>query len=71
MLKVFHFAETKQGSPEALRARLADTIDLVYSKEIPSPADYEILIAAFPHQALLEASPKLKTLIIPFADEEQ
>ena len=67
MIKVFHYAETKQGSPEALRARLADAVELVYSKDIPDPADYDILIAAFPQQALLEASPKLKALVIPFA----
>ena len=66
-LSVFYYAETKQGSPEALRSRLAKGIDVIYSKEIPEPANYDILIAAFPHQALLEASPNLKALIIPFA----
>ena len=67
MTKVFYYAEAKQGSPEALRARLSVGIDLTYSQEIPDPADYEILIAAFPQRALLEASPNLNTLVIPFA----
>lgn len=69
--KVFYYAETKQGSPAALRSRLSDAIELIYSKEIPEPADYNILVAAFPNKALLEASPNLKALIIPFAGPPQ
>ena len=48
-LKVFHYSEAKQGSPDALAARLADGIDLAYGNKVPDPADYEILIAAFSH----------------------
>ena len=67
MLKVFHYAEAKQGSPDALAARLDDGVELRYGDEVPEKADYDILIAAFPSRELLEASPYLRALIIPFA----
>ncbi|MCA9836545.1 MAG: hypothetical protein KC422_06515 [Trueperaceae bacterium] len=67
MLKVFHYQETQQGSTEFLKTRLNANISLTYGSEIPEHADYEVLIAAFPHKELVEASPKLKALIIPFA----
>ena len=66
-LSVFYYAEAKQGSPEALRSRLVDGTKFVYSKDIPEPADYDVLVAAFPNETLLEASPNLKAVIIPFA----
>ena len=66
-LKVFHYSEAKQGSPDALAARLADGISLGYGDKAPDPADYEILIAASPTRELLEASSRLRALIIPFA----
>ena len=66
-LKVFHYSEAEQGSPETLASRLADGIELSYGEEPPETADYEVLIAAFPDRALLEASPRLRALIIPFA----
>ena len=67
ILKVFHYSEAKQGSPDALAARLTDGISLRYGDKVPDPADYEILIAASPTRELLEASPRLRALIIPFA----
>lgn len=70
-MKVFYFSEAKQGSPEMLRSRLVDSTELVYSGEVPEPADYDVLIAAFPPRDLLEASPNLKALIIPFAGPPQ
>jgi len=70
-VKVFYFSEAKQGSPEALRSRLVDNIELVYGEEVPEPADYDVLIAAFPPRELLEASSNLKALIIPFAGPPQ
>ncbi|UCH27325.1 MAG: hypothetical protein JSV66_06725 [Trueperaceae bacterium] len=66
-LKVFHFTETKQGSPDALAARLAQGVDFSHGRETPNPAAYDILIAAAPSKELLEASPQLRALIIPFA----
>jgi len=66
-LSVFYYAESKQGSPEALRSRLPDGTKLIYGKDIPEPADFDVLVAAFPSEELLEASPNLKAVIIPFA----
>lgn len=70
-LKVFLYEETKQGGPEALAARLDDRVHLRYGKDVPDPADYEILIGAFPPQEFLDASPQLKALIIPFSGPPQ
>lgn len=67
LLRVFHYSEAKQGSPDALVARLADGIELRYGDEVPDEANFDILIAAFPSRKLLEASPNLRALIIPFA----
>ena len=66
-LNVFHYAAAKQGSPETLRSRLSNEVNLTYGDTVPDPADFEVLIAAFPSRELLEASPALKALIIPFA----
>jgi phosphoglycerate dehydrogenase-like enzyme len=66
-LNVFHYTETKQGSPDALAARLAQGIDFSHGRVVPNPAAYDILIAASPSEELLEASPRLQALIIPFA----
>lgn len=66
-LKVFHYAEAKQGSPEALSSRLLKGIELSHGHTIPDSADFDILIAAFPTKDLVEASPNLKIVIIPFA----
>lgn len=67
MIKVFYYQEAQQGSNEFLKAQLSTHIQLSYGSKIPKNADFEVLIAAFPTQALLEASPNLKALIIPFA----
>lgn len=65
--KAFLYEETKQGAPTALMERLAENIQLRHGKTPPEPADYEILIAAFPPPELLKASPNLQALIIPFS----
>ncbi|MBV7332440.1 hydroxyacid dehydrogenase [Chloroflexi bacterium TSY] len=66
-IKVFLLEEAKQGGPEALQKRLDPRIQLRYGKEVPAPADYEILIAAVPPREFLDASPNLQALIIPYA----
>lgn len=66
-LKVFLLEEAKQGTPDALKKRLDPRIELQHGSEVPSLADYEILIAAVPPRKFLEASPNLQALIIPFA----
>ena len=66
-LDVFHYPEVKQGSPDALTQRLAANIRYRYGNDIPEPAEYEILITASPTLELLEASPRLRAVIIPYA----
>ncbi len=70
-IKVFLYEETKQGGPETLLAKLDQRVELQHGKDIPDAADYEILIAAMPTQALIEASPNLKAVIIPFSGPPQ
>lgn len=50
-----------------LEAHLEDEITLSYGEEVPDNAEYQILIAGRPSVKLLEASPKLEKLLIPFA----
>lgn len=51
----------------ALRARLDEEVDLVTGSTRPSPADYEILVDGRPAEADLDASPRLRHLVIPYA----
>lgn len=50
-----------------LEAGLEPGIRLSSGEVAPSPADYEILIAGLPRRDHLTASPRLKTLIIPWS----
>ena len=70
-VRVFLYEEAKQGAPEVLQARLHPNVHFQHGKEPPTNADYEILIAAMPTQALLDASPNLQALIIPFSGPPQ
>nr|MBC8366021.1 hydroxyacid dehydrogenase [bacterium] len=46
---------------------LDDRLSLSSGDEVPDPADYEILVAGRPTETLLDASPSLRGLIIPYA----
>jgi phosphoglycerate dehydrogenase-like enzyme len=46
---------------------LDDRIELTQGTEIPSPAEYEILVAGVPTREQITASPKVKMLIIPWS----
>jgi len=70
-IQVFLYEETKQGTPAVLQAQLHPNVQLQHGKESPHPADYEILIAAMPTKELIEASPNLKAVIIPFSGPPQ
>ncbi len=70
-LHVFLYEEAKQGAPAQLQARLARNVLLRHGKEPPEPAEYAILIAARPTHALMEASPNLQSLIIPYSGPPQ
>jgi phosphoglycerate dehydrogenase-like enzyme len=50
-----------------LSSLLEPNISLTHGSEVPDPANYEILVAGRPSNELLEASPFLRALIIPFA----
>jgi len=52
---------------EALVTTTAGLATLTFGADPPSPADYRVLVAGVPSEALLDASPGLETLIIPFA----
>jgi phosphoglycerate dehydrogenase-like enzyme len=46
---------------------LAEQVHVTYGSELPSPPEYEVLVAGRPSRAALEASPRLRTLVIPWA----
>jgi phosphoglycerate dehydrogenase-like enzyme len=50
-----------------LRANLDPGIRLTHGPHLPTPADYDILVAGRPRREHLTASPNLHTLVIPWA----
>lgn len=52
---------------DELAARLPPSVQLIDSDELPQPADFEVLVAGFPNRDLIEASPRLRAVITPFA----
>jgi phosphoglycerate dehydrogenase-like enzyme len=50
-----------------LRARLRPDVTLTVGREVPQPADYEVLVAGRPTLKHITASPDLQALIIPFS----
>ncbi|MBN2044330.1 MAG: hypothetical protein JW757_04850 [Anaerolineales bacterium] len=75
MLKVFYphppysgaGQESEQTAWQALIDALDPSMTVLTGQEIPDPADYHILIAGRPTAEQLEASPSLRTLLIPWA----
>jgi len=59
--------EPESWALEHLRAHLAPGIRLTTGREIPDRADYEVLVAGRLEEAHLDASPRLHTLLIPWA----
>ncbi len=47
--------------------KLTPQVDLTVGEQPPEPPDYRILIAGRPTETLLDASPRLETLLIPYA----
>lgn len=63
-----HFLRPPDPAPLAdLRANLHPDIHLTLGPDLPTPADYHILIAGHPRREHLTASPNLQALIIPWA----
>lgn len=51
----------------ALQRELADDVTVTFGAAPPDPAAFRVLVAGVPSEALLDASPALTTVIIPFA----
>ena len=66
-LNVHLLQEFDKKFVKSLDRKTHDNIVLTYGKELPSPSEYQILIAGRPERKHLIASPNLKTLIIPWA----
>jgi phosphoglycerate dehydrogenase-like enzyme len=54
-------------SLEILRAQLDSQVHVTVGPELPTPADYHVLVAGRPERERITASPDLRTLIIPWA----
>ena len=75
MLKAYYprepgSASTRESDREAWRVLetcLDGKIKIVTGTELPQPADYHILVSGRPSAEQLEASPNLRTLLIPWA----
>lgn len=52
---------------EELRTSLEPAIRLTFGPDLPAPADYDLLVAGRPEREHLDASPNLRTLVIPWA----
>ena len=50
-----------------LRAQLDPGVHFTFGQDLPTPADYHILVAGRPQRGQLTASPRLRALIIPWA----
>jgi phosphoglycerate dehydrogenase-like enzyme len=66
-LRVHYFIETQADALEILHSKLDSGIQLSTGKDIPPGSAYQVLINGTPTRQHLEASPVLKTLIIPYA----
>lgn len=50
-----------------LQSRLESPVDITTGDTLPDPARFQVLIAARPSRAQLDASPNLQAVIVPFA----
>ena len=66
MLKAHFLQSLTPENLEALQSQLSAEVQLTVGVTVPAPAEYEILIASLPKRAHVEASPKLRALIVPF-----
>lgn len=66
-LSVHYLRVLDEAAATKLRASLHPDIHLTASLELPTPAEYHILIAGRPRQEDIAASPNLQALIIPWA----
>jgi phosphoglycerate dehydrogenase-like enzyme len=57
----------RNSEREALLRHLSSDVKVTFGEQIPPQADYEILVAGRPGRTPLEASPRLRALIVPWA----
>ncbi len=68
MMLSVHLLHLPDPAPLAhLRASLHPDVQLTLGPDLPSPADYDVLVAGRPRREQLAASPNLKALVIPWA----
>jgi phosphoglycerate dehydrogenase-like enzyme len=66
-LSVHYLRELGEAAESELRARLHPDIQLTAGVDLPTPAEYHVLVAGRPRPEHLSASPNLKVLVIPWA----
>lgn len=66
-LNVHIVSEPEPENLHLLRSLLEDEIDLTTGSEVPTPVEYHILVAGRPEREQVTASPRIHTLIIPWA----
>ena len=66
-LRVHLLHKPDDAAFQTLQALLDAGISLTWGQDVPSPADYHILVGGRPAREHLEASPVLERLIIPYA----
>lgn len=67
MLQVLFYPTPTHPHLDILHQHLDDGIQILYTDELPDPANYQVLIKAFPQRADLEASDALQCVIVPYA----
>jgi phosphoglycerate dehydrogenase-like enzyme len=65
-LTVFFTHPPTHDFDDVLRAELAAGITVQYGPELPDPARFEVLVGGRPSAELLDASPLLRTVIVPY-----
>ncbi|MCL7452125.1 MAG: 2-hydroxyacid dehydrogenase [Anaerolineae bacterium] len=56
-----------ESALEELTARLDPEVTLSLGPELPDPPDYKVMVAGRPERAHVEASPKLRAVVVPWA----
>jgi D-3-phosphoglycerate dehydrogenase len=66
-LQVHFYRLQSSEFADELKSLLDEDINITIGSEIPTPADYEILIYPTPSKAWLEESPNLRAVVVPWA----
>jgi len=67
VLRVHMLHEFDEEVLRDLRERLDSCVELTVGRELPDPADFEVLVAGRPERRHLAASPRLSAIVIPWA----